>query len=189
MRFILLLCGGLLLASCTLLPSPPPARTLHDLGAAPQARADLPWPLELWVSAPAWLDDGGVHYRPAGAATRLAVYRDHRWAAPPSALLAQRLHALLAPPPAGVPGRRLEVELTEFEQRFTTPDRAAARIAARTLLRERRGGALLASRDFALEVPAAGADVDGGVAALAAAMDALVAELLDWLADAAEPQP
>ena len=66
---------------------------------------------------------------------------------------------------------------------------AEARIAARVLVRERRGGALLASRDFALRVPAASADVDGGVAALAAALDRLAVAVIDWLAaTAAEPQ-
>ncbi|MFZ5654707.1 MAG: ABC-type transport auxiliary lipoprotein family protein [Pseudomonadota bacterium] len=188
MRPSLALWSALLLAGCTLLPGPPPARILHDLGAAPPARAALPWPLEVRATAPAWLDDGGVHYRPAGAATRLAVYRDHYWAAPPSALLAQRLRDLLAPPPAGAPARWLEVEITAFEQRFAAPAGAEARIAARALLRERRGGTLLASRDFALALPA-GAEVDGGVAALAAAMDALAGELLDWLAAEAGRRP
>lgn len=185
MRPMLALGLVLALAGCTLLPSPPPPAAQHDLGALPEARATLPWRLEVQAAAPPWLDDGRVHYR-HGDATRLAAYRDHRWAAPPSALLAQRLRDRLAPAGPGAPGRWLGIELVSFEQRFVAGG-AEARVAARVLVRERRGGALLASRDFALQVPAASADVDGGVAALAAALDRLAAAVIDWLATAEVP--
>lgn len=181
-----------LLAACGLLPAPAPQPALHDLGAVVVAGQLLPWQLGTQISAPPWLDDGAVHYRPDGAArqagagsqlgaTRLAAYRDHRWAAPPSALLERRLRARIAAPQPGAPARWLEIELTAFEQRFAATG-SSAHIAARALLRERRGGALLASRDFTLEQPAASADVAGGVAALAAGADRLAAEVLAWLA-------
>lgn len=187
MRLIFALGLLLSLAGCALLPSPPPPAVSHDLGTLPEERVALPWQLEVQVVAPPWLDDGQVYYRHDGA-TRLAAYRDHRWAAPPSALLARRLRDRLAPAVPGAPGRWLGIELVSFEQRFVD-DGAEARVAAHVLVRERRGGGLLASRDFALRVPAASADVDGGVAALAAALDRLAAAVIDWLAvAAAEPQ-
>ncbi len=187
MRLMLALALVLSLAGCTLLPAPPPPTVLHDLGAMPEQRVALAWQLEVQVVAPPWLDDGQVHYRHSEA-TRLAAYRDHRWAAPPSALLAQRLRDRLAPAVPGAPGRWLGIELVLFEQRFVD-DGAEARIAARVRVRERGGGALLASRDFALRVPAASADVDGGVAGLAVALDRLAVAVIDWLAEpAAEPQ-
>ena len=105
------------LAGCSLLPAPPPPTVLHDLGATPEQRTALPWQLEVQVVAPPWLDDGQVHYR-YSEATRLAAYRDHRWAAPPSALLARRLRDRLAPAAPGKPGRWLGIELVVFEQRF-----------------------------------------------------------------------
>jgi cholesterol transport system auxiliary component len=187
MRLMLALALILALAGCALLPSPPPPAVSHDLGALPEARVALPWQLEVQVDAPPWLDDGQVYYRHHGA-TRLAAYRDHRWAAPPSELLARRLQDRLAPATPDAPGRWLGIELASFEQRFVDGG-AEAWVAARVLVRERRGGALLASRDFALRVPAASADVDGGVAALATALDRLAAAVIDWLAvAAAEPQ-
>lgn len=126
------------------------------------------------------------------AAIRAAADRFERLATTlennPPALLSRRLRDRLAPAVPGAPGRWLGIELVSFEQRFVD-DGAEARVAAHVLVRERRGGDLLASRDFALRVPAASADVDGGVAALAAALDRLAAAVIDWLAvAAAEPQ-
>lgn len=188
LRRFSLLCSGLLLSACgSLLPTPLPAPTLHDLGPVSGATLALPWQLGLQAGAPPWIDDGGVHYRQADD-TRLAAYRDHRWAAPPSELLERRLRERLAPPPPGKPGRWLAIEIKVFEQRFATDGSATAQLGARALLFERRGGKLLASSDFALAEPAASADVQGGVAALAAVADQLAAAVLGWLA-ALPPQP
>lgn len=181
LRLLLPLSLVFALSACGLLRAPPPPAVVHDLGAAPVAERVLPWQLGVQVGAPPWLDDGGVHYRQVGA-TRLAAYRDHRWAAPPSDLLARHLRARLAPPHPGAAGRWLELELTAFEQRFAADGTAAAHVRVRALLFDRRGGKLLASRDFERVEPAASADVHGGVAALAAAADALAVAVLDWLA-------
>lgn len=176
----------LALAACHLVPERPPAPVLHDLGPVPGASIALSWRAQVQVSAPPWLDGGAVHYR-AGDATRLAAYRDHRWAAPPSQLLARRLEQLLSPPPAAAPVRALEIDLADFEQRFAADGGAQAVIAARATLFERRGGALLASRDFSLVVPCASADVDGGVAALATGLGTLAGDIGQWLAGAVPP--
>ncbi len=181
LRALLPLSFTLALTACGLLRAPPPPPLVHDLGAAPAAARALPWQLGVQVGAPIWLDDGAIHYRHAGA-TRLAAYRDHRWAAPPSDLLARRLRARLAPPLPGAPARWLELELAAFEQRFAADGTAAAHLGARALLFDRRGGKLLASRDFERVLPAVSADVHGGVAALAAAADELAVAVLDWLA-------
>lgn len=186
LRSLTLLLSSLTLAACGLLPAPPPQPALHDLGPVVAAHQTLPWRLGIRVGAPPWLDDGAVHYRRDGAmrqeeATRLAAYRDHRWAAPPSELLERRLRARIAAPQPGAPARWLDIEVTVFEQRFTAVG-SAAHIEARALLFERRGGALLASRDFERAQPAASADIHGGVAALAAAADELATAVLDWLA-------
>ena len=170
------------LSACQLVPERPPAPVLHDLGTAPAASLTLSWRPQLQVTAPPWLDGGAVHYRLPGSATQLAAYRGHRWAAPPSQLLAQRLQFLLAPPPPAAPVRALEVDLQGFEQRFQSVSGAEAVLTARVTLFERRGAAVLASRDFTLAVPCVSPDVDGGVAALAEGMATLALNIAQWLA-------
>lgn len=177
----ILLVSTLLLTACnSLLPPPRPAPLLHDLGPVAGEPVALPWQLGIQIGAPPWLDNGAVHYRLAGD-THLAAYRDHRWAAPPSALLTRRLRARMAPPQPDSPTHWLDVEIRVFEQRFTAAGDASAHLEARALLRARRGGALLASRDFILHQPAPSADVHGGLTALASAADGLATALLEWL--------
>lgn len=180
---------ALALPACQLVPERPPAPVLHDLGTAPSASLALSWRPLLQVTAPPWLDGGAVHYRLPDGATQLAAYRGHRWAAPPSQLLAQRLQLLLAPPPPAAPVRVVEIDLQGFEQRFQTAGGAVAALAARVTLLERRGGPVIASRDFALAVPCASADVDGGVAAMATGMATLALEIGQWLAVTDSPAP
>jgi len=177
------------LAACQLVPERPPAPVLHDLGSAPAASLAVTWRPQLQVTAPPWLDDGAVHYRLPGSATQLAAYRGHRWAAPPSQLLVQRLQLLLAPPAPAAPVRSLEIDLQGFEQRFQAAGGAEAALAARVTLLESRGGPVLASRDFARAVPCASADVDGGVAAMAEGMAALALDIGQWLTSAATAPP
>lgn len=177
---------ALTLTACQLGPASAPPPALHDLGAPPEESstgqwATLPLRLAIQVSAPPWLDDGAVHYRRSGD-TQLAGYRDHRWAAPPSQLLARRLSALLAPPPPGSSSRWLEIDLQDFEQRFLADGGAEARLRARAIVSTQRGGALLASRDFALDVGCKTADVKGGIAAQANAIHALARQIAGWLA-------
>ncbi len=177
------------LAACQLVPERPPAPMLHDLGSAPAASLAVSWRPRLQVTAPPWLDGGAVHYRLPGGATQLAAYRGHRWAAPPSQLLAQRLQFLLAPPPPAAPVRMLEIDLQSFEQRFQAAGGAEAVLVARVTLFERSGGPLLASRDFSLAVPCVSADVDGGVAAMAAGMATLALDIGQWLTAAGVVSP
>ena len=177
------------LAACHLMPERPPAPVLHDLGTAPSTGLVLTWRPQLQVTAPPWLDGGAVHYRLPDGATQLAAYRGHRWVAPPSQLLAQRLQLLLAPPAPAAPVRLVEIDLQDFEQRFQAAGGAEAALAARVTLLERRGGPVIASRDFALAVPCASADVDGGVAAMAAGMATLALDIGQWLTSAATAPP
>jgi len=186
MRTLLATLLALTLTACQLGPASAPPPVLHDLGAPPEESATGQWttrPLRLaiQVSAPPWLDDGAVHYRRAEG-TQLAGYRDHRWAAPPSQLLAQRLSTLLGPPPSASSLRWLEIDLQNLEQRFLADGSAEARLRARATVSTQRGGTILASRDFAFGVGCKTADVKGGIAAQANAIDALARQIAGWLA-------
>lgn len=94
-----------------------------------------------------------------------------------------------ADPPATVPGapaapRVLRVTLEEFSHLFETPERSVGLLRLRaTVLEATPGGErLLAQRSVIVQRPATQASAPGGVRALAAATDAAVAELGQWLA-------
>lgn len=94
-----------------------------------------------------------------------------------------------ADPPAAVLGapaapRVLRVTLEEFSHLFETPERSVGLVRLRaTVLEATPGGErLLAQRSVVVQRPAAQASAPGGVRALAAATDAAVAELAQWLA-------
>ncbi len=94
-----------------------------------------------------------------------------------------------ADPPAAVPGapaapRVLRVTLEEFSHLFETPERSVGLVRLRaTVLEATPGGErLLAQRSVIVQRPATQASAPGGVRALAAATDAAVAELAQWLA-------
>ncbi|TAL03582.1 MAG: hypothetical protein EPO03_11125 [Porticoccaceae bacterium] len=95
----------------------------------------------------------------------------------------------MAPPAPAAPVRMLEIDLQGFEQRFQPAGGAEAVLAARVTLFERRGGPVLASRDFTLAVPCVSADVDGGVAAMAAGMATLALDIGQWLTAAGNVSP
>jgi cholesterol transport system auxiliary component len=170
------------------------APQLYDLGLAP-ALAGLPAlpvlpPLAVAEpDAPAWLDAPLMVYRLAYADERQPrAYANSRWSMPPADLFAQRLKTriaqaggtVLAPNSgiAGVPVLRLEVD--DFEQVFDRPDHSRAQLSVRLSVLD--GRRLIGHRSFARSVPVDSADAPGGVAALATAADATIADMLAWLA-------
>ncbi len=172
---------------CSVLPPVLPPATVHDLGAPSETQSLAP-PCDpvVAVSAPDWLDDGAILYRP-DQGTQLAAYRDHRWVAPPSALLSERLRGLLpAPKKEGQPRCWLDLSITAFEQGFTVDGNATAMIAARARLSAGRAGPTLASADFMHREPSLTPDVQGGIPSLAAAMKALAEQVAAWLVNVAQ---
>lgn len=79
---------------------------------------------------------------------------------------------------------KLQVELEEFSQLFDSPERSSAlvRLRATVLTQRATGDTLLAQRSFIAQQRATTADAPGGVQAIAAATDELIAELDSWLA-------
>jgi cholesterol transport system auxiliary component len=172
---------ALLLSACGSLqsigqkPAPP---ALFDLGPASTAPA-LSVELNLQdVAAPTWLAGTGIAYRLTYAdAFRREIYRDSRWAAPPAALLAERLRQRAAAGrTAAAKAVAMRLELEEFSQSFTSPAQSSVTVR----LRAWRGDAQM--RVFEVTRPAASADAAGAVRGLSAAADAVIDELLAWAA-------
>jgi len=181
-------CTALLAAAalpgCSLLPPAAPPPVVYDFGLAPAlpaadaAATSLPL---VPTTAPAWLDGTAMLYRLAyrdGA--QLASYRDSRWAAPPAALLHERLRQRLVhfAPAAGAVTLRIELE--EFSQVFDTPAGSRAVVRLRAALLAAGTGRLLRQKAFAEEAPSASADAPGGARALVQATDAVLARVLAW---------
>jgi cholesterol transport system auxiliary component len=207
------LLAAICLAGCGALPDKPARAALYDFGpglAAPPAPAAsatgsapraLPMIALAEVDANSRLDGTQLLYRLGYAdANELRPYGQSRWSQPPAQLLRQRLreglsagHTVLGPEESATIARTegrlpdsLRVTLEEFSQYFESPGRSVGlvRVSA-TLTRNQPGGdRVLAQRTFTARQPAPTADGPGGVKALAAASDAVVAELVAWVGQA-----
>lgn len=188
--FVLVLAA--LLTACAA-PQRAPRAQLYDFGvptaAASPAAASQP-PLATVVQATPAFDGQAMLYRLAYAdAQQLRAYSQARWAMTPAELVQQRLREGLSRqftvlrPGEGAP-RVLQLELEEFSQRFTSPTQSEGVLRLRATVRQAAPAEqrLLAQRSVVLQRPAPSADAAGGVSALAAATDAAVAELAQWLA-------
>lgn len=177
--------AALALAACSLAPTAP-ARAVYDLGPAPADAAPggaLAWRLTD-VTAPPWLAGEGIAYRLTfQQAQRLEQYRDSLWAAPPAALLTQRLRQHLAAVPgcAGRPAAVLAVHLDEFEQRFASPGSSQAVLRVRTTVWPAGTSSPALQQHWRLERPAA-PDAAGAVRGLAQTVDDWLPQLAGWLA-------
>ena len=190
-----LLLGLSLLAGCAVGPQSRESMVNYDFGlprsdkdANPRLQQDL---LVADVSAPAWMDNSGIHYRLAYKdVTRPQAYSLSRWVMSPAALVGQRLRASIARANKGgvfIPADgahatyALRLELEEFSQVFDAVDKSRAVLRLRaTLMRQRE---VVAQQRFDLEHAAATLNAEGGVRALIAASDAAGEKLIDWLAE------
>jgi ABC-type uncharacterized transport system auxiliary subunit len=170
-------------AGCSVVPAAPPLPALFDFGLADAPAAPSGAPVAAAVGAPSWLDGTAMLYRLAyGDGARLASYRDSRWAAPPAALLQERLKQRLARTGGASSAWTLRVEVEEFCQVFETPASSHAVVRVRAALLEPGSGRILRQQAFAEEVAAATADAPGGARALVQASDALLARVIGWAA-------
>ena len=184
-----LLAVALALSACSLAPTAP-ARAVYDLGPTPAAPASggaLAWRVAD-VTAPPWLSGDGIAYRLSfQQAQRLEHYRDSFWAAPPAALLTQRLREQLTTPPvcAGKLAALLAVNLDEFEQVFTSPDSSRAVLRLHATLWPAGATGSPVQQHWRIERAAATPDAPGAVRAMAQAVDELLPQLAEWLAASA----
>jgi cholesterol transport system auxiliary component len=186
----------MMLAACSLGPEKKDAAATYDLGVAsagtagqPRIRASL---LVHAVAAPGWLESNAIVYRlNYQDAARQLNYANSRWAAPAAAMLTQQLRARLAAASDGgivniADGARadyaLRVELEEFSQVFDTAQTSRAVIVARASIVSVARRTLYAQKTFTAEKPAASANAEGGVRALAGASSELVDGIVAWTA-------
>lgn len=184
---LVLLSAALALSACSLAPTVPP-KAVYDLGPASGQTARggaLAWRIAD-VTAPPQLSGEGIAYRLAFQQTqRLEHYRDSLWAAPPAALLTQRLRESLAGAPgcSGKPAALLTVNLDEFEQVFTSPSSSQVVLRLHATLWP-AGSGTAQQRHWRLERPAL-PDAAGAVRGLAQAVDEWLPQLSTWLTSGA----
>lgn len=170
----------LLLIGCGGLAKVGPQAALYDFGITPgQPTAALPQLRLASVEAAPGLEDSGMRYRLAYQnPARVFAYTESRWAAPPDKLLVQRLEQRLLS--AGSAQCTLRVTLETFDQVFDKPD--SSRGVVRLLATLSQGGVRspAVQTSVATEQAAQSADARGGVAALTAATDNAITQLLVW---------
>lgn len=183
MKMTLLLAAALLLAGCVTGGKSISSVAHYDLGMV-QAAANNRVVASLRsidVHAVSWLDSTAMQYRLLYAANqRRQNYAESRWVAPPAELVGHALRKRMLSGEAGG-ACRLRVDLDEFAQLFDSASASRVVLEARVQLVAPSGGDILARRSFSLTRPAASADAGGGVAALTTAVEALSAEMHDWL--------
>lgn len=178
-----------LLAGCALTP-PAPARAVYDLG--PSAAAATPGSAPAWriadVTSPPWLASDGIAYRLAFVQPlRQDRYRDSVWAAPPAALLTQRLRERLGTPAGcgGRPAALLSANLDAFEQVFASATDSHVVLRLQATLWPAGATSPAWQQHWRIERPAPTPDAAGAARGLADAVDELVPQLATWLATAA----
>jgi len=206
-RLSALACAALAVATvlggCTALPDKPVRPAVYDFGPArptaeartgPASATLAPALVLTDIQAPAALDGTAMLYRLAYAdANQLRPYAQARWSMTPAQLVRQRLREQLGTQrtvlsPGEAPASlTLRLELEEFTQLFDQPDHASAQVRLRATLVETQAGRerLLAQRQASAQRPTPSPDAAGGVQALVAATDAVVAELVQWVGQVA----
>lgn len=198
------------LMGCQSLPSAPVQPQRFDLGAAQPLQAApsvaaAHGPLMAVVLAPmqAPLEEASstaIRYRLVYAEAQvLRAYNLARWSLPPVQLVQQRLREHLAqgqrvvlvaesgqvtPSWQGRPVPVLRLTLESLSHVFSSPQSSVGHVRVRATLVDPlpEGDALRAQQVLEAQLPAASANVEGGVAALAAAVDAVGQQLVQWLA-------
>ena len=177
-----------------------PAPTVYDFGplpaAAPVSTPQKPAALVVAdATGPAWLDSPRMYYRLLYAdAQQSRPYASNHWNSTPLQLLSQRLKSriaqsgvkVLATTDAAAGAALLRLEVEDFSQNFDSQTSSSGRVSVRASLF--RGHRLVDQQTFSRVSPAASADAPGGARALAAASDAIAADLNAWLATLPPPK-
>ncbi len=142
------------------------------------------------VQTPAWLDGPMMFYRLSYANIQQAYpYASSRWSMTPAQLLGQRLKAriaqaggtVLSPQDGAAQLPVLKVDADEFIQIFSAPNASVTVLNARASLFQ--GSYLIGQRQFSQQINAPTPDAAGGARAMASASDALIGDMLNWIAE------
>jgi cholesterol transport system auxiliary component len=194
---ILALAAAATLAGCAS-KGGPAADTQFDFGPATAANGaanraattpGMPALVVTTVTGSAAFDNERMVYRLNYAdPLQMRAYANSRWAATPLQLITQRIKTRLAQTgtrvlsetdaSTGVP--LLRIELDDFSHVFDSTTNSSGLVLLRASLFD--GHTLLDQRTFERKVSAASANAAGGASALAAATDAVSADLAAWLA-------
>jgi cholesterol transport system auxiliary component len=146
------------------------------------------------IGTPAWLDSTTMFFRLNYANDQQPrPYANSRWTMPPTQLFAQRLKSRIAQAggaalpasdgAANVPVLRIEAD--DFTQMFDAPGQSTAQVGLRAAVFD--GRTLVSQKSFFQQAPAPTADAAGGARAMAAASDAIITEMMAWLASLPAP--
>jgi cholesterol transport system auxiliary component len=182
-----------LLGGCAI-PQEKEQRTLYDLGMLPATQnvttpSVLP-PLSVTeINTPAWLNTRMMFYRLAyDNDQQPRPYANSRWSMQPAELFGQRLKGRIGQAGGVVLSASdgvmnvpvLRVEADDFTQIFNSPQQSIVRVNVRASVLN--GRTLVAHRNFMREVAAPTPDANGGAKALADASDAVITDMMHWLA-------
>ena len=141
------------------------------------------------VHAPVWLDTTMMMFRLAYANDlQPRPYATSRWSMPPPQLFSQRLKARISQAGGTVVSLSdgalnlpvLRIELDDFSQTFDSASHSVAQVSIRASLFN--GRLLAAQKTFSRQMPTPTADAAGGARAFASVNDAVINDLMAWLA-------
>ncbi|WP_426210472.1 ABC-type transport auxiliary lipoprotein family protein [Massilia sp. TWP1-3-3] len=190
--------GAALLSGCST-SSGAPKNTMFDFGPAALPTTPLAAPaagsapigavVVTDVTGSAAFDNERMYYRLNYAdALQSRAYTNSRWGATPLQLITQRLKTriaqtgakVLTPTDASNGVAILRSEIDDFTHSFDSASQSYGQLVLRASLFNQHK--LVDQKTFSRKIPAASADAAGGARALAAATDAVAADINAWLA-------
>ena len=144
------------------------------------------------VQSASWLAGPAMHFRLAYAEPlRRRSYAESRWDAPPAELLDAFLkrRIIYGQPDFSGTGCRLQLMLSELQQRFDEPQSSTLVLEVHALLTPLRSAEILSKRAFVIQTPVAVADARGGAAAARDAVDVLAGDLGGWMTELSRDKP
>jgi cholesterol transport system auxiliary component len=172
-----------------------PSQALYDLGPLPSpspVHGPALRPVNVAdINIPSWLDTPEMFYRLAYLNSQQPhPYAESRWTMAPAQLFAQRLKsriaqaggAVVTPIDASNVSLGLHLDADDFSQIFTQAGQSTSHVAVRASLID--GRTLVAQQTFEAQAGSSTADAAGGAQALSKASDAVIDQILQWLANA-----
>ena len=197
-KFAACVCAALLSGCST--SSSSPKNTQFDFGPAIMSSAPAVAPIRAVVvtevTGSAAFDNERMYYRLNYAdALQSRAYTNSRWGATPLQLITQRLKSriaqtgtkVLTPTDAsdGMPILRSEID--DFTHSFDSTTQSYGQLVLRASLFHQHK--LIDQKTFNRKIPATSTDAAGGARALAAATDAVAADINAWMATLPQPKP